>query len=131
MTVESSVPTITPETTIAVVGVSTDPQKYGHRIFADLVKAGYVVFGVNPKGGEVAGQPLYPSLADLPQVPDLVMTVVPPAVTAKVVAQCQELGIKQIWMQPGSESDEAVEAAQAAGIATVSQACFMQHEHLW
>ena len=56
---------------VAVVGVSTDPQKYGHRIFTDLIDSGYSVVGINPRGGVVAGQTLWPSLQAVPDKPDL------------------------------------------------------------
>lgn len=115
---------------IAVVGVSGDASKYGHKIFRDLLKAGYPVKGVNPKGGFVLGNVLYKALEDIEQKPDLVITVVAPAITGEVVETCNKLGIKTIWMQPGSESPEAVEAAGIYGIKTVT-ACFMVQKGVW
>lgn len=115
---------------IAVVGVSDDASKYGHKIFRDLLNAGYPVKGVNPKGGFVLGQHIYASLSDLEQRPDLVITVVHPAVTERVVEECNKLGVKQVWMQPGSDSDRAVEKAAEYGI-KVTQACFMVVKGVW
>lgn len=115
---------------IAVVGVSDDASKYGHKIFRDLLKAGYPVKGVNPKGGFVLGRNIYKSLSELEKKPDLVITVVPPAVTEDTVEECNKLGIKSIWMQPGSESDAAVERADTYGIKTV-RACFMVQKGVW
>ena len=64
----------------AVMGVSlTDPSKYGTRIFKDLLAAGYRVYAVNPKGGELLGNPVYKTLAELPATPDGVIMVLPPA----------------------------------------------------
>ena len=51
----------------AVVGVSHDPLKFGHRVFLALLESGYQVQGVNPKGGVVAGHELFSALADLPE----------------------------------------------------------------
>lgn len=119
------------DTKIAVVGVSHDPQKYGHRIFTDLIQTGYQVWGINPQGGKVAQQALYPSLKDLPLKPDLVLTVVPPPVTLQVVRQCLELDIPAIWMQPGSESAEAIELAQNNNILVTAQACLMRQQGVW
>ena len=115
---------------IAVVGVSDDASKYGHKIFRDLLNAGYPVRGVNPKGGFVLGQQVYRSVSDVEKRPDLVITVVHPGVTERIVDECNELGIKNIWMQPGSESQKAVDKARDYGIkATV--ACFMVVKGVW
>jgi predicted CoA-binding protein len=115
---------------IAVVGVSDDASKYGHKIFRDMLNAGYPVKGVNPKGGFVLGQNLYKSLTDIEKRPDLVITVVPPAITEKVVEECNKLGIKQVWLQPGSESAAALKKAAEYGIKTTS-ACFMVAKGVW
>jgi len=116
---------------IAVVGVSQNPDKNGHRIFVDLLEADYDVVGVHPEAGIVEGQKLWPSLYPITPRPDLVITVVPPSVTERVVQNCIQLGIKQIWMQPGSESTVAIETAQKAGLEVISQACFMKYQALW
>lgn len=115
---------------IAVVGVSDDASKYGHRIFRDLLNSGYPVKGVNPKGGFVLGNNLYKSLSDIEKTPDLVITVVHPGVTENVVEECNRLGVKHIWMQPGSESAAAVEKAKEYGIKT-TLACFMVVKGVW
>lgn len=115
----------------AVVGVSQDPRKYGHRVFLSLLEAGYCVAGVNPKGGEVAGRAVFASLADLAEVPEVVVTVVPPAVTERVVATCSELGIRHIWMQPGSESGAAIAEARSLGMTVVSNDCAMVRRKMW
>jgi len=110
---------------IAVVGVSRDPSKYGHKVFQDLIKKGYDVYGVNPKQEPVLGRRIYPSLSQLPEKPDIVITVVPPAVTEKIVEECASLGIGLVWMQPGSESQEAIRKAELLGIRTIHDACIM------
>lgn len=116
---------------IAVVGVSSDSEKYGNRIFRDMVKSGWKVWGVNKNGGEVAGKILFTSLAQVPEKIDMVVTVVPPHVTEDVVQQAHDLGIKEFWMQPGSESDGAVEKARKFGMHVTSQACIMVREGIW
>lgn len=115
---------------IAVIGVSDDASKFGHKIFRDLLRAGYQVKGVNPKGGFVLGHNIYKSLSEIEKKPDLVITVVHPQVTEKVVEECNALGVKHIWMQPGSDSDEAVKKAGDYGI-KVTQACFMVVKGVW
>ncbi len=115
----------------AVVGVSQDTRKYGHRVFLALHGSGYHVRAVNPKGGVVAGQRVYPTLADLPEIPQVVATVVPPPVTEQIVTACIELGIEHIWMQPGSESAAAITTAQAHGLTVVAQDCAMVRRKQW
>jgi predicted CoA-binding protein len=110
---------------IAVVGVSSDPTKYGHKVFFDLLGKGYRVYAVHSDGGEVNGHTRYVHIGDVPEVPSVVTTVVPPAVTEKIVHECKELGIKNVWMQPGSESDMAIEYCKKEGIDVVARMCVM------
>lgn len=115
----------------AVVGASLSAEKFGHQIFRNLRAAGYIVYGVNPGGGEIEGQRLYPSLADLPEKPAVVDIVVPPKVTKGIVRQCAELRLERVWMQPGSESEEAIRFCQEQGIKVVHDACAMIRKREW
>ncbi len=116
---------------IVVVGVSHKENKFGFKIFRDLIKNGFNVLGVNPTNGEIAGRKIYRNLKEITTAIDLVITVVPASVTERVVDECNELGIKEIWMQPGSESDLAIEKAKKYGISVVANACFMVKEGIW
>ncbi len=109
----------------AVVGVSLDPNKYGHKVFFDLFNAGYRVFAVHPEGGEVNGQPRYKNLASLPEKPDVVSVVVPPPVTEEIVKECKRLGIDRVWMQPGAESAAAIQYCRANNINVLANVCVM------
>jgi len=109
----------------AVVGVSADANKYGYKVFNDLLSSGFKVFGVNPKGGEILGEKIYRSLSALPQKSDWAVLVVPPAVAEKVIGEAIELGIENVWFQPGSESEQAISRCHVAGINCLSQACIM------
>ena len=115
----------------AVVGASLNPEKFGHKVFRNLRAAGYIVYGVNPGGGEIEGQSLYPSLADLPEKPAVVDVVVLPKVTERIVRQCAELGLGRVWMQPGSESEEAIRFCQEKGIEVVHDVCAMIRKREW
>jgi len=109
----------------AVVGASRDLQKYGHQVYRDLKSAGYKVYPVNPSAQEVLGDKCYPDLKELPEKPDVVVTVVPPQVTEQVVRACKELGIRRVWMQPGSESEEAVKYCKENGLEVIYNMCIM------
>lgn len=115
----------------AVVGASEDRSKFGNRIYRDLRDAGYKVYPVNPKGGELEGAKVYPSLADLPQPPEVIDLVVPPAVTEQVVKEAHELGLTRVWMQPGAESEAAIAYCQEHGIEVVHDACAMVWKRRW
>jgi predicted CoA-binding protein len=109
----------------AVVGASRDPQKYGHQVYRDLKDAGYKVYPVNPNAQEVLGDKCYPSLKEPPEKPDVVVTVVPPQVTEQIVKACKELGIRKVWMQPGSESEDAVRYCKENDLEVVYNVCIM------
>ena len=115
----------------AVVGASQDHRKFGYRIFESLRNAGYTVYPVNPKGGELLGVKIYTSLADLPQPPDVIDFVVPPAVTEQVIREAHQLGLTRIWMQPGAESEKAIAYCREHGMQVVYQACAMIHKRSW
>ena len=109
----------------AVVGASRDPEKYGHQVYKDLKTAGYKVYPVNPNAKEILGDKCYPDLKDLPTKPDVVNVVVPPKVTEKTVKTCKMLGITKVWMQPGSESENAIKFCHENGIDVMYGTCVM------
>lgn len=111
--------------TFAVVGASRDPEKYGYRVYKDLKEGGYSVYPVNPNADEILGDRCYPSLDSLPVKPEVVDVVVPPKITEQVVRNCRELGIERVWMQPGSESQEAIDFCEQNGIAVIHSVCVM------
>ncbi|MDR3561196.1 MAG: CoA-binding protein [Negativicutes bacterium] len=109
----------------AVVGASANPEKVGYKIVAVLRRYGYTVYAVNPKETSIDGEPCYPSLADLPAVPDAVDVVVPPAVALDIVGQCRQLGIKKVWFQLGVANSAVIAAAGAQGLDFVHGRCVM------
>jgi hypothetical protein len=115
----------------AVVGASQNPAKYGHKIVQSLHRAGYTIYPVNPRGGEIEGLMIYSSLAGLPEKPDVVDIVVPPAVTEQVVREIRDLGVTRVWMQPGAESEAAIQYCHDHGIEVVHRACAMVHKRRW
>jgi len=107
----------------AVVGVSRDPEKYGHRIYRDLKAAGYKVYPVNPNAERIGNDVCYRSLSELPEKPDVVDVVVPPGITESVVKECRKLGIMRVWMQPGSESKKAINFCKKNDIKVLHNIC--------
>jgi len=109
----------------AVVGVSRDPEKYGYKVYRDLKSGGYTVYAVNPKLDEIMGDRCFHSLGDLPVVPDVASIVVPPGIAELIVHECKELGIKKVWLQPGSESEKAIAFCRENGILALHGVCVM------
>jgi len=107
----------------AVVGVSENKEKYGHEVFEAFLNKGYAVYPVNPKYEEIDGRACYPSLEALPERPQVVVTVVPPAVTGQVVDSCQRLGVRTVWMPPGTWTEELVNRCAAEDLELIHDIC--------
>ncbi|WP_094547904.1 CoA-binding protein [Petroclostridium xylanilyticum] len=110
--------------TWAVVGATENQEKYGYKIYQKLKSRGYKVYPVNPNYSEVEGDKCYSNLSELPEVPDVIDMVVAPRHGIKVVEEAARLGIKNIWLQPGTVNDELLKLAEEKGINTV-QACVL------
>ncbi len=109
----------------AVIGATDNAEKYGNRIFKNLTKRGYEVYPVNPNLKEIEGVKCYPSLADVPVKVDVVDFVVPPKVTESILKECKKLGLDNIWLQPGSESDAAITFCRDNNFKVVHDTCVM------
>lgn len=92
----------------AVIGATDNNEKYGYKIFKNLQERGYEVYPVNPKLEELEGTKVYHTLSDIPVRVDVINFVVPPPVTEQILKECNKLGLKRIWLQPGSESEDAI-----------------------
>ena len=114
-----------PTTTVAVVGATDSPGKYGGIIYRDLRDHGYRVLAVNPNRTTVADDPAYPDLATLSDQPDIVNIVVPPSVSTEIVDQIAQLGWPSVWFQPGSYSRDVVDKARDHGLDVIAGDCIM------
>ncbi len=119
-----------PGTTIALVGATDNESKYGHTIFLDLKRKGYRVYPVNPRRDTVQGEKAYSKLADIPEPPSIVNFVIPPRFTLHVLKQCLELGLMNVFIQPGAESPEVMEFVQENGFNYLANACIMVESRL-
>jgi predicted CoA-binding protein len=80
---------------------------------------------VNPNADELMGVKCHQNIEALPEKPDVADIVVPPKITEHVVRSCKKLGIMKVWMQPGSESEEAIRFCKVNGIDVVHGVCVM------
>lgn len=109
----------------AIVGASNNKDKYGFKVLSDLLEAGFRVVPINPKETEILGRKTYPSLSECREKIDVVVFVVPPKITEKVLEEVLKLEIKNVWMQPGSESEEAIKICEKNNINLIQNACIM------
>ncbi len=113
------------DTSVAVVGASDNPAKYGAVIYRDLKARGFEVFAVNPHRTTVDGDRAYPNLGALPAAATIIDMVVPADVGGKVLQEADRLGHKVVWFQPGSESTELIRFAEEHGFDFIADACIM------
>jgi predicted CoA-binding protein len=109
----------------AVIGATDNKEKYGNRIFKNLTSRGYEVYPVNPNLKEIEGVKCYPDIANIPVKVDVVDFVVPPKVTESILKECKKLGLDNIWLQPGSESDAAIAFCHENKFKVVYGTCVM------
>jgi uncharacterized protein len=108
--------------TIAILGASTDPRKYGNKAVRAFTQQGYRVYPVNPKEKTVEGLPAYKSLAEVPERPQMISVYLPPPVVLKTLPEIAEKGCDELWLNPGTESEEVLAEAERLGL-NVIQAC--------
>ncbi len=114
-----------PGTTVAIVGATDNPAKYGNVIYKDLKGKGFTVFPVNPKKGTVDGDQAYGSLQEIPSKPTVVNLVVPPGVVQGILQQCLDLGLSNVWLQPGAESPKNLAFLKEHNFNYLANACIM------
>lgn len=109
--------------TIAVVGASNDPKKAGHNIPAYLQTQGFKIIPVNPKGGEMFGETVRTSLADIDEPIDVVDVFRPSEETPQIARDAVAAEAKVLWLQTGIQSDEAQQIASDGGLTVVMNTC--------
>lgn len=92
-----------------VAGASNDPNKFGNKVVRCYLQNNKKVYPINPNEKMVEGLPCVSKVTDLPTEVASLSIVTPPSVTEKIVEQAISKGIKNIWMQPGAESELAIQ----------------------
>lgn len=115
-------------TSIASVGVSSNPEKDSYGVAYYLQYVGYKVYPVNPSADTIFGVKAFPNLASLPDKVDVVQIFRPAADVPPIVDEAIRIGAKVVWMQIGTWNLEAAEKAWAAGLKVVMNRC-MRTEH--
>ena len=109
---------------VAIVGVSADPMRPSHGVWQYLKSASdYELFLVNPTISEIDGDVVYPSLADLPAIPDMVDVFRRREHLRSVLSETIEIGAKTLWLQQGLADDDVARDGAAAGLQVVMDRC--------
>ncbi len=119
-----------PDTTVAIVGATDNPAKYGYVIYRDLKRKGFSIFAVNHNRETVDKDTAFKTLAEIPEAPTVVNIVVPPEETLLVLQQCLELGLMNVWLQPGTESAANLTFLQEHRFNYLANACIMVQRRL-
>ena len=113
---------------VALVGVSGNVLRASNFVAAYIVRTHFRVYPVNPMYDEILGLKCYPSLAALPEVPDIVDVFRKHSALPGVVDEAVAVGAKVVWFQLGLRHDEAARTAIDAGLEVVQDRC-LKIEH--
>ena len=109
--------------TIAVLGLSDNPERPSYRVARAMQELGYRIVPVRPGQREVLGASAYATLAEVPDGPDLVDVFRASEHVPGIVDECIAKGVKRLWLQEGVVNEAAAEKARAAGITVVMDRC--------
>lgn len=108
--------------TVAIIGASADPAKFGNKAVRAFLRQGYTVYPVNPRETQIEAQPAFQSIGAVPTRPNLVSVYLPPPVLLKILPDIAARGCDELWLNPGTESSEVLAAAERLGL-NVIPAC--------
>ncbi len=107
---------------VVVLGASADRNKYGNKAVRAYLRAGWRVYPVNPRGGEIEGLPVARTLAEIPAPVDRISSYLPPTIGITLLAEIAALRPGEFFLNPGAESADLLERARDLGLDPI-QAC--------
>ena len=110
---------------LALAGISKTEQKFGNAILKTLSTKGYNVFPVHPELKVKYDYNCYSDIYSLPEQVEGIIITVRPDTAIEIIKDAFKKGIKNIWLQQGSESDEAIKFCNENGINLVSKECIL------
>ncbi len=110
---------------VAVVGASNHPEKYGNKVVKKMLACDYTVWPINLNEVEIEGLKVYPKLENLPSRPDLIVFVVPPAVSLSVLDEVVALKYDNVWFQPGAFDEVVIAMAESLGLTFENHRCVL------
>lgn len=111
----------------AMVGVSRNPRKFGFTAFRELKEKGMNVVPVNPYANSIHGMKVFHDIKSLPDEIRGLIIVTKKDLTAGIIREAKEKGIKQIWIQQKGETEEALAELENSGINYITGQCILMH----
>lgn len=108
--------------TVAVIGASSNRDKFGNKALRAFEHQGYTVIPIHPSATEIEGHPAYASVLDVPHAIDIATVYVRPRVGVEVMEQLARKGVREVWLNPGADGPEVVARARELGLNAI-QAC--------
>ncbi|WP_010269935.1 CoA-binding protein [Paenibacillus senegalensis] len=116
--------------TIAVVGLSDNPERTSHMVSKAMQQKGYRIIPVNPNAAEILGEKCYPSLSDIPEPVDIVNVFRRSEHTVPIAEEAVKIKAKVLWLQLGIHNDEAARIAQAGELRVITDRCIKVEDSL-
>lgn len=110
--------------TFVLAGASRNGKKFGNAILKELIKKNVEVYPVHPEVKEIEGVNCFPSISSIPKTIDSLIIVVNPDQTLALVKEANQNKIKNIWIQQGAKSEEAIEYCKEKNINVIYDECF-------
>lgn len=107
---------------VAVIGASKNRDKFGNKALRAYQSQGYEVYPINPREESIEGLDCYPSVSEVQGELDIVSVYVAPEVLAEILPEIAAKGCRELWLNPGSESERVLARADELGLNSV-QAC--------
>jgi len=105
----------------AVVGASADQSKYGNKVLRCYMQNHKTVYPVHPYLDVIEGLKAYTSVLDLPKTVKSISIITPAPITEKIIRELAKTGIQHVWMQPGAESQKAIQGCHDLGLDVIAQ----------
>ena len=117
--------------TIAVVGLSPDPERPSYEVASYLQSKGYKIMPVRPGIEKILGEKAYASLTEIPEPVDIVDIFRKTEFIPEVVDEAIRIKTKAVWMQLGLSHSEAAQKAVSAGLSAIENRCILiEHKRL-
>jgi predicted CoA-binding protein len=108
--------------TVAIIGASNNRTKFGNKAVRAYLEQGYAVYPINPRESQIEGVPALKSIRDMPLRPQRISLYVLPHIVLNLLPDIAAVGCDELWLNPGTESDEVLQEAGRLGL-NVVQAC--------
>lgn len=109
----------------AIVGASNNAEKYGYKVTEALLKVTEKVIPINPNESQIIGQKCFSSISQVKEKIDVLVFVVPPAITLEVLKN-NFLRAKIFWFQPGSFDGNVIQFCEENGLEYENKKCIIK-----